>query len=87
MPAAYRVDLTRAARKQLGGLPSSARSRIVLALQLLAETPRPPRAVKLVGRDDQWRIRTGDYRVIYRVEDERLLVLVIKIGHRKDVYR
>lgn len=63
-----------------------ARKRIVVALEVLAETPRPPRSKKLTGRQNQLRVRTGDHRIIYRVDDAVLVVLVIKIGHRKDVY-
>lgn len=53
----------------------------------LASDPRPPRCVKLSGRDNQWRVRAGDYRVVYEVHDAQLLVLVIEIGHRSEIYR
>jgi mRNA interferase RelE/StbE len=53
----------------------------------LAEEPRPPRAVKLQGAEGYFRIRVGDYRVVYAIEDDVLIVLVVRIGHRREVYR
>ena len=57
------------------------------AIVALAMEPRPPGVAKLVGEDDQWRIRVGEWRIIYRIDDGRLVVLVVKVGPRKDVYR
>ncbi len=56
-------------------------------VELLAENPRPPAATQLVGGSGEWRVRTGDYRIIYEIHDGELLVLVIVVGHRREVYR
>ncbi len=85
--SAYRVERTRAADTALRKLPKQDRLRIEAAVALLAETPRPPRATKLVGSDGDWRVRVGDYRIVYRILDGELLIIVIRIGHRRDVYR
>jgi len=60
--------------------------RIISALHALADDPRPHGVKKLKGYRDYWRIRVGDYRIIYAIQDNRLLVIVIRIGHRRDVY-
>ena len=83
----YSVELLPAALKQLEKLPAAAQRRILAALAALEEDPRPPGVVKLSGEDNLWRIRVGDYRIVYEIHDDRLLVLVVRIGHRKDVYR
>ena len=79
------VVLSRTARKQLDKLPNDAADRIMDALETLAENPRPPGCKKPRGRPEH-RVRIGDYRVLYDVEDEKLLVLVFAIGHRRDIY-
>ena len=56
------------------------------AIDLLATEPRPPAARQLVGGAGEWRVRTGDFRIIYEIQDQQLLVLVIKVGHRRDLY-
>jgi len=83
----YRLEVSPAAVRQLRKLDLQARSRIQAVIELLAEDPRPPRAQKLVGGTGEWRVRTGDYRVIYEVFDTHLLVLVLAVGHRSDIYR
>ena len=83
----YRVEISDAALKSLARLPESHWERIRGAIRALAETPRPPSCRKMAGYVDHWCIRVGDYRVVYRVEDKRLLVLVVRVGHRRDVYR
>ena len=57
------------------------------AILALAENPRPPGCLKLSGEESLWRIRVGDYRVVYQVQDAVLLVLVVKLGHRREIYR
>jgi mRNA interferase RelE/StbE len=85
---AYRVVWWPAARKQLAALGGEAQRRIVLAASGLAADPRPHGVKRLrVKTRDLWRIRVGDYRVIYEIRDVVLLVLVAKVGHRRDVYR
>ena len=82
----YAVSVLRAAAKQLDRLPEDSGARILEAVSDLAETPRPDGCVKLTGRP-AWRIRIGDYRVIYEIDDSLLEVVVVAIGHRKDIYR
>ena len=84
---AYQIELASTARKQLDKLPKPTQKRIATAIDNLKETPRPPGTKKLKGADDLWRVRAGSYRVIYQIQDEQLLVLVVKIGHRKKVYK
>jgi mRNA interferase RelE/StbE len=57
------------------------------AIELLKENPRPPKAIKLAGHDDLYRVRIGDYRIVYSIEDNKLVVYVIRIAHRRDIYR
>lgn len=82
----YAVTILRSAQKQLAKVDSQSRSRIASALHALAENPRPPDCKKLVGRP-AWRIRVGTYRVIYEIQDKELIVLVVTIGHRREVYQ
>ena len=82
----YRVEFTPSAAKVLRLLDSVAATRIRGALMLLAHDPRPPGARRLTGRPG-YRVRVGDYRIIYVIEDEALLLLVVALGHRKAVYR
>lgn len=82
----YRVEFTTAAARQVRKLPRPARDRVLEAISGLRENPRPPAAKKLVGEQTAWRIRIGDYRVIYDVFDGELVVTVVRAGHRRDVY-
>ncbi|MFH0909552.1 MAG: type II toxin-antitoxin system RelE/ParE family toxin [bacterium] len=83
----YTVTITRPARKQLDLLQPDVHSRILRRLESLADNPRPPGVEKLGGQDDQYRVRVGDWRIIYTVRDRQLIVLVLKIGNRREVYR
>jgi mRNA interferase RelE/StbE len=83
----YSVIYKPSADKALRKLPEKAQRRIVAASEALADNPRPPGAVKLHGDDDLWRIRVGQYRVVYTIQDEALIVLVVRVAHRKDIYR
>ncbi len=83
----YRIEVAPRAIRQLRKLEPSARRRVQAAIELLAEQPRPSGAKKLVGGDGEWRVRTGDYRVVYEVRDDVLLVLVVAIGDRRDIYQ
>ncbi|MPV36288.1 type II toxin-antitoxin system RelE family toxin [Georgenia subflava] len=83
----YDVVLSPAAARELRKLDPPVRRRIQAVLELLAENPGPPAATRLVGGTGEWRVRTGDYRVIYEIEDDRLVVLVLRAGHRGAVYR
>jgi mRNA interferase RelE/StbE len=82
----FDVRLAPAAERQLRKLDPAGRRRVQAALDLLAEDPRPPSARQLVGGAGEWRVRTGDFRIIYEIQDQQLLVLVVKIGYRRDVY-
>ena len=68
-------------------LPRAAQVRIAPKIEALADEPRPPGVKKLAGEEELYRIRVGDYRVIYAIEDAELVVLVVMVGDRKDVYR
>ena len=81
----YEVRLLSAALRQLRKFDPLARRRVQAAIDLLAENPRPPSAKRLVGGAGEWRVRTGDYRIIYEVHDGELLVLVLQMGHRRDI--
>jgi mRNA interferase RelE/StbE len=82
----YRVEVTRSAEKELQRLPLKVVHKIVEVLQSLEEDPRPAGCKKLKGYKDLWRVRVGNYRIVYAVDDVILLVDVREIGHRKDVY-
>ncbi len=82
----YEVRLAPAAVRQLRKLDPPGRRRVQAAIDLLAEDPRPPGARQLVGGAGEWRVRTGDFRIIYDIRDQELIVLVVKVGHRRDVY-
>ena len=82
----YRVDFTTAAARQVKKLPRPARDRILDAIEDLADDPRPHGARKLVGEQTAWRIRVGDYRVIYDILDTELTVTVVRAAHRREVY-
>jgi mRNA interferase RelE/StbE len=84
--ASYRLLIKPSAVKELEALPAKDRRRLVARVQGLSDDPRPPGSEKLSGHA-LYRIRQGNYRVLYSVEDEALIVLVIKVGHRRDVYR
>jgi mRNA interferase RelE/StbE len=83
----YIIELTSEVEKALQRLPKNVVVRIDRAISSLAVNPRPHGYKKLVGIDNDYRLRVGDYRIIYSIEDDRLLVLVIDVGHRKDIYR
>lgn len=84
--ASYKLLVTRSAAKELEAIPSKDRGRIITRIRGLADEPRPAGAEKLSG-EDKYRIRQGDYRVLYEIEDRQLIVTVVRIGHRREVYR
>jgi mRNA interferase RelE/StbE len=84
--ASYSLLLTRSAARELEAVPTKDRQRIVRRIGSLAENPRPAGAEKLSG-EDKYRIRQGDYRILYEVEDDRLVVTVVRVGNRREVYR
>jgi mRNA interferase RelE/StbE len=82
----YKVEITASAEKELARLPKADRVRVARAIMTLAAVPRPRGCRKLTGQEDVYRIRVGVYRVIYSIEDRRIVVVVLKLGHRKDIY-
>lgn len=82
----YQIEITRDALKTLAKLDKPIRRRLQTAIDRLAEDPRPSGVTALKGLSDYLRIRVGDYRVIYRVEDGRLVVVVVAVGHRREIY-
>jgi mRNA interferase RelE/StbE len=84
--ASYKVEITASAEKALTKLPKADRIRVVRAIVELAAVPRPRGCRKLAGHEDVYRIRVGVYRVIYTIDDQRIVVVVLKRGHRKRVY-
>lgn len=82
----YQVLLSKAARKQLNTFPVFIHNKIIEDIAALVETPRPAGCKKLKGQKNTWRIRVGDYRIIYEIEDKQLRILVVAIGNRKDIY-
>ncbi|WP_241983467.1 type II toxin-antitoxin system RelE family toxin [Cryobacterium tagatosivorans] len=83
----YVVELSPAAARSLRKLDRQVQRRILGVLLLLRETPRPPAAKSLVGHPLYLRVRTGDYRIVYTIQGQKLLVLVLALGHRREVYR
>ncbi len=84
--ASYRLLIQRSAAKELEALPSKDRSRIVAKIEGLGDKPHPPGSEKLSG-EEKYRLRQGDYRVLYSIQDASTTVTVVKIGHRREVYR
>lgn len=83
----YTVEISRRAIRSIAALPRKEEQRVRAAIELLADEPRPPNCVALTGEQSVYRVRVGDYRILYKVIDARLVILVIRVGHRRDVYR
>ena len=84
--ATYRIDLAREAAKSLSSLDRTTRALLNVAIEALATDPRPSGTCKLAGGAGEWSIRVGYYRVVYEIHDGRLLILVIRVAHRREVY-
>ena len=84
--AQYRVIIRKSVSKDMRGIPKKDVRRIVAAIKTLADDPRPPGTKKLSGQE-RYRFRQGNYRILYEVEDDRLIVCVVRVGDRRDVYR
>jgi mRNA interferase RelE/StbE len=84
--ASYEIEISRTAERQLKKLAAEEQPRVVRALLALADQPRPRGSRKLTGYDDVFRIRVGRFRVLYSVSDTRLVIFILKIGPRKDIY-
>ena len=85
--ARYEIEISRSAERQLRRLPRTDQVRIARTMQALANNPFPRGSRKLSGYDDVFRVRTGRYRILYSVADRTLVIVVLKVGHRRDVYR
>ncbi|HXV79564.1 MAG TPA: type II toxin-antitoxin system RelE/ParE family toxin [Candidatus Binatia bacterium] len=86
--ARYKVAIKPSASKEIDAVGQKKdRQRIVSRIQSLGKNPRPFSCEKLSGHDDRYRVREGNYRILYSIDDDKLLVDVVKVGHRKDVYR
>jgi mRNA interferase RelE/StbE len=84
---AYKVEITPAAQRIIKKLPKNIQRKLIEIIELLAEDPRPVGVVKLSTTGDLYRVRTGDYRIIYEIQDQILLIVITKVGHRRDVYK
>lgn len=85
--AEYSVAVARSARRELEELETDIARRIISRIEALASNPRPPGCAKLQGPTDLWRIRVGDYRVIYSIDDPTRIVDINRVRHRSDAYR
>ena len=83
----YRVELSAPVTRQLDALPEKVYGQVRRRIDALAANPRPPSVKKLKGVENLYRIRSGDYRIVYQILDKKLLVLVVRIGNRREVYR
>jgi mRNA interferase RelE/StbE len=83
----YAVEFSKRAMRELAGVPQPVRNRINGRIRALADDPRPPGSQRLAGFEDLLRVRVGDYRIIYQVKDGVLIVVVVRLGHRRDIYR
>jgi mRNA interferase RelE/StbE len=82
----YRIELRPAAIRALKRIHPEDKERVQGAIALLGQDPRPPKAIALSGRPG-YRVRVGDYRIIYTIQDDVLLVVVVNLGHRRDIYQ
>jgi mRNA interferase RelE/StbE len=83
----YTVEVSPAASRQIRKLDRNTQKRVLARLEKLEEDPRPHDASKLQSPEELYRIRVGDYRIIYHIEDDRLLILIVKVGNRREIYR
>jgi mRNA interferase RelE/StbE len=82
----YRIIIPKLVQKQLDSLPEKERKRLIDVIKLLVNVPRPNGVKKLKGYDQTYRIRVGDYRVIYKIQDQEMLIIILNSIHRKDAY-
>jgi len=81
----YNIEIKKSATKEIEKLPKAMLKKVVDKIQSLANTPRPAGCKKLTA-DEKYRVRVGDYRILYSIEDKKLVIYVVKVGHRKKVY-
>lgn len=82
----YEVELSEIAKRDLTKLEGQVQDRLRLAFKVLSRNPRPPKSVKLKGRSG-YRVRVGDYRIIYEILDKKVIILIMRIGHRREIYK
>lgn len=82
----YHGEIAPRARRQIKKLPGEAQKRIIARSEALGSDPRPYHVKKLVAEEDLYRVRVGEYRVVYQIRDRELIVLIVKVGHRREVY-
>ena len=82
----YSIEFAKSVRKDFKGIPRNDAERILKRISSLSREPRPPDSKKL-SNEDAYRIRVGSYRVIYEIRDQLIVVIILKVGHRKDIYR
>jgi len=83
----YEILVTPQAQRQLNRLAANVRATLESAIDRLASNPRPHGVQKLAGGENEYRIREGNYRVVYEIRDKMLVVVVVRVGHRRDIYR
>lgn len=83
----YKIEISTSAEKSLNKIPKKDLIKIIETIQILAISPFPEGCRKLKGEEAIYRVRKGNYRIIYQVENEKLIILVLKVGHRKDIYK
>ncbi|MEW6126657.1 MAG: type II toxin-antitoxin system RelE/ParE family toxin [Acidobacteriota bacterium] len=83
----YKIEFSRKAERDFKNLEKSVQTRLKPKIDSLAKNPRPSGVKKLEGEEDLYRVRVGDYRIIYQIQDDKLIVLVVKIGDRKEIYK
>ncbi len=84
--AKYKILIKQSAKKELGKVPKKDLQKIVIKIQDLSLEPRPAGCEKLSG-ENKYRIRQGNYRIVYSIEDDELIIIVVKVGHRREIYR
>ena len=82
----YKIEFKKSAVKELKSIPDKDIKKIITKINSLKENPRPDGCIKLTGKE-QYRVRQGNYRILYSIEEDKLIIFVVKIGHRKDIYR
>lgn len=84
--ATYKLEIKRSAQKEIRGLPAQEKRRIIAKIQSLADDPRGADSKKLSAQE-RYRVRVGEYRILYEIHDQVLVVTIVRVAHRKDVYR
>ena len=87
MSGRYEVRIKPRAQRELDAMPARDRTRLIGKIKELADDPRPKGVQKLAGIDNAYRVRVGDYRIVYEIHDRELVVVIIRVGHRREVYR